>query len=309
MRRFLPICASALFLATVFVIPTTASAQCPIPREIMTASRTLTDAERTTIEQCVDANASLLGSESAAEISRGRHELVQPPRAPGVSEVFRRAYADAARARLREFIKGENEHRAVNALSVLQFLFTAESLDELADNAAKANQSREAVRIAAAQFLARASKQLAGANPPYSLNPAQSDALARKIREAAMEETSWVALVELGEALLQQSTWKLPPANQEGVRSEFLRVLGRQVEVARTSPEAMRAVLRSLVGVRNQIIELPASSRTAFAQQLAPILTSIQTLSKKPPADASDNLKRVFEQCGALVDRINGLLK
>jgi len=124
-----------------------------------------------------------------------------------------------------------------------------------------------------------------------------------------MEETSWVALVELGEALLQQSTWKLPPVNQEGVRSEFLRVLARQVDVARTSPEAMRAVLRSLVGVRNQIIELPASSRTAFTQQLTPILTAVQTLSKKPPADASEHLKRVFEQCGSLVDRINSLLK
>lgn len=309
MRRFLPICAPVLAMVSLLATSTVATAQCPIPRDIMIASRPLTDAERTAIERCVDALASALDSDSPADVLRARQELVQPPRSPGVSEVFRRAYADAVRARLREYVTGSDEHLAVNALSVFPFLFTAESLDELADSALKANQPREAVRIAAAQFLARAARTLAAANAPYSLNPAQSDSLARKIREAAMEETSWVALVELGEALLLQSQWRIPPANQEVVRGEFLRVLQRQVQVARTSPEAIRAVLRSLVGVRNQVIELPASARPGYAQQLEPILKSIRALVQNPPSGADAGLQRVYEQCGALVDRIEGLFR
>jgi len=309
MRRILPIGAPLLALAALLIPAPAGMAQVALSREIVTASRPLNDAEREAIDKFVDAQAALLESATAADVGRGRHELIQPPRTPGVSDIFRRAYADAVRARIRPLLKGDDEFKAVNALSVLPFLLTVESLDELADNASKANQPREAVRIAAARFLSHACRILASANPPYAFNPAQSDSFARKLREAASAETSWIALAEVASALMSQASWKLPPANQEIVRSEFLRVLERQVGLVEGSPETMRAVQRTLIGVRKQIIDLPVASRPAFAQQLTPILQKVKTIASKPPANASEALKKVFEQSASLVDQINGLFK
>ena len=305
MRISAPVVALAALLAPAMI----AAAQCPIPREIVTASRALNDAEREAIAKCVDTQVAMIADGSPPDVSRGRMELTQPPRSPGASEVFRRAYADAVRTKLRDLIKSGDEFRAMNALSVLPFLLTVESLDELADNAAPSRQTRQSLRIAAARMLAQSTRTLAGTNAPFTLNPAQSDSFARKLREAAMEETSWVALSELASALLHQATWKLPPANQDAVRNELLRVLQRQVDLVKTSPEAIRAVHPTLVSVRKQIIELPVAARPAFATQLNPILKSIKTLSANPPANTSDSLKRVFEQSGMLVDQIQGFFK
>lgn len=305
----MPIPASLLALAAVLAPVACAAGQCPIAREIITASRPLTDAEKEAIERCIETQAAMIASDKPLEVNRGRHELAQPPRTPGVSDIFRRAYADAVRAKLRPFFNGKDEFRAVNALSVLPFLLTAEALDELADNAIRSRQPNEAVRIAAARYLAQATRTLAQPNATYSLNPAQSDALARKLREAAVEETSWVALAELAAAMTNQAAWRLPPANQETVRLELVRVLQRQVELAKTDPETMRAVQRTLVGIRKQVIDMPAASRPAYGQQLAPVLKAAKALATKPPAGASDSLKRAFESSGPIIDQIEGLFR
>ncbi|MBX3354332.1 MAG: hypothetical protein KF724_01385 [Phycisphaeraceae bacterium] len=307
MRLFLPIRASLLTFAAVLLPAAMATAQCPIPRDIVTASRALTDAERSAIDRCVEAQVALLKSSNPADVSRGRQDLVQPPRTPGVTDIFRRAYADAVRAKLRDFFKSDDEFRAVNALSVLPFLLTAESLEELADNASPLNQPREAVRIAAARFLAHACRTLGAPTPPYSLNPAQADALARKTREAADRETSWVALAELASALTFQAGWRLPPQNLETVRGELIRVLQRQIELAKTTPEVMRAVQRTLVGIRRQVIDMPAAARPDYGRQLSPVLRSIKTMSTQAPPDASESLKRAFTSSGSIVDQISGL--
>jgi len=309
MRRFTRIFQPVAVLAALLLPAACAAAQCPIPREIVTASRSLSDAERETINKCVESQAVLIESGPPVEVSRGRMELTQAPRSPGASEIFRRAYADAVRDRLRAIIKNGDEFRAVNALTIYPFLLTAESLDELAENAAPVRQPRQSLRIAAARLLAQACRSLNDSNASYSLNPAQSDALSRKIREAAMTETSWVALAELASALLRQSSWRMPAINQDTVRMDLLRVLQRQVDLAKTSPETLRAVHPTLVGIRKQIIELPAAARPDYALQLNPILKSIKSIADKPPAGANESLKRVYEQCGSLVDQILGLFR
>jgi len=307
MRGFLLIAA----LATVAWATPLAVAQSAIPQEVLTASRPLTPADRERIEQFIAPRVELIKSGAPLDVSRARNDLAQPPRAPGASDIFRRAYADAVRAGLRPLFTVDDEYRASNAVSVLPYLLTAESLDELAELAAKSRQPKESARIMAARLLAVSSRNLAAANALYSFNPVQTDAFVRKLREAALEETSWVALAELGTAVAEVGNWKaLPDANKDNARSELLRILQRATELAKSDPsgDSMRAVQRIMADVQRQLLEMRGASRGAFGQQLAPILKSIKTMAATPPADASAATKRAFEMTGKNVDLIERIL-
>lgn len=286
-------------------------AQGAIPQEVIIASRPLTQADRDRIDQFVSPRLTQIRSGTALEVSRARNELAQPPRTPGASDIFRRAYADSVRAGLRPLFTDADEYRASNALSVLPFLLTAESLDELAENASLQRQRREAVRIMAARLLAVAARNLAAPNPPFTFNPVQADSFVRKIREAALEETSWIALAELGTAAAEVGNWRnLPDANRDNARVELLRILQRATELAKSdaSGDSMRAVQRTLADVQRQLLEMRGTTRAAFGQQLAPILKSIRTLAASVPDGASPATRRSFEMTGKNVDLIERIL-
>ncbi len=307
MRRFLLIAALG---ALAWAAPAT-FAQVSLSQEIITASAPLTEAQRQRVEEFVASRVESIASGDPADVARARNDLTQPPRTPGATAVFRRAYADSVRAGLRPILASPDEYRASNALSVLPFLLTVESLDELAENASRRKQPRDAVRIMAARMLAISARNLAAPNPPFTMNGAEAEGFARKLKEAALEETSWVALAELGSAVAEIGNWKsLEDAYRDKARQELRRILEREVELARTDPksEAIRAIQRTLGDLQAQLLEMRGASRTAYGQQLQPLLKSIRELAAKPPTNLPEGTLRAYEKAVKSVDLIDRML-
>ncbi|MBM4114010.1 MAG: hypothetical protein FJ253_11695 [Phycisphaerae bacterium] len=308
MRRFLLIAALGASASTTPV----AVAQGNIPQEVVGASRTLISEERTQIDAYIKPRVGELGDGDPSAVTNARKDLGQWPKAPGASDIFRRAYADAVREELRPLLQSKDEYRASNALMVLPTLLTAESLDELAENASPARQKAESVRIMAARLLSHASTKLAEPNPDFRLNSAQAEGYARRIREAALEETSWAALGELGTAVAEVGNCKyLPDDSRDKVRDELRRILEREVDLARRPEHAdvIRAVQKTLGDLQKQLVEMRAASKAAYGQELQPILKSIRELAAKPPTGASEWSRRAYEKAVKAVDLIETILK
>lgn len=307
MRRFLLIAALGALAWTCQV----AVAQASLPQEIITASQPLTDADRKRIDEFVAPRVEWVATGDPSEIIRARQELGQQARTPGASAIFRRAYADSVRAALRPIIESGDEFRVANALMVLPTLQTSESLNELAENASRQKQPREAIRIMASRLLAVSASKLAGPNPEFAFDPGLVEPFARKISEAAAEETSWVALAELGTAVAAVGNWKsLNDDKRDYARGQLLQVLEREISLAKSDPpsNAMRAVQRTLGDLQQQILEMRGTSREEFARRLQPLLKTIRELGQSPPTALPEDTLRAYEKAVKGVDLIDRML-
>ncbi|MFO0895620.1 MAG: hypothetical protein U0574_11785 [Phycisphaerales bacterium] len=301
MRRLLP--ALVLSFALAPALPALAQTA-NLPPEVVTTKQPLDEAAKAKVDAFVEERAALLAKGDPADVARARQDLCQPPRSVGASEIFRRAYSDVVRAKLKPIIESKDEFRAVNAITVLRFLATAEALEMLADASSVEKQPAEALRVTASGMLASACAQIARPNPPMELNGAQADALARRIREAATQETNWVVQMQLGVALGDVARWRgLPAASVENVRLELVRVLQAAVKAVPSdaSGNRMRTVQRLLVIVRDQVM---GGAKGAYTQQLEPVLAEVRTVAAKPPKDASEAVSRAFNDSGKLADLI-----
>ncbi len=145
-----------------------AQAQFGLPAEVTQSASALSDAQKTQVDQHIDAQMAKIESKEAdkvkqaQEIMAGRRAIIEPLTAQA-SVPFRLAYAEKLEPRLKALIEHGNEMQQVNALVISAELGTNRSLTLIALGRTNAAPS---VRFQAAAATRRLLDSLVGVNAP-----------------------------------------------------------------------------------------------------------------------------------------------
>lgn len=250
-----------------------AAAQSTLDRAVIGATAPLTEAQKATLAGFADKSiATIRDSDDSAEIADARAALIVPARDPGATSSFRKGYSALLVAELAPTVKGKDLLRAVNAMQVLRFARTQEVGDILIDRLSVAGETDPAKRIAAASLLADLAEDLDAGNAYFE--PA-----ARRVRDTCANETDWIALQQKLAALSTASRRKeLPAEVARGIRkaqAEAIASVAKSIRTSKSADARMQALQRALIGLRNDLLTMPQSERSAFAKVLAPALADM----------------------------------
>ena len=254
-------------------VSTTAFAQTALDRAILGTTQPLTDAQKTALDGFLSKYADAIkDGNDATAVEEARAALVTPSRDPAATPTFRKAFALALIADLGGTVKGRDLRRAINAMQVLRFTRTQEGLDAIIDRTVPSAESEPGKRIAAASLAADAFEDLDAGNTYY-------ETAARRLKDAALAETDTIALQQKLAAIAAASHRKdLPADNARAVRKNLVDAIAALSKSIRGSAKAdarMQALQRALVGVRNDLLEMPQAERTAVSKALAPALADL----------------------------------
>jgi hypothetical protein len=300
-----------LLLSTLFAacLSTTCLGQSGLDRAILSAAAPLTEAQKSAVNgfiaKPVDA---IKDSDSSTAIEEARATLVTPSRDPSSTPTFRKAYAVALMAELGPVLKGRDTRRAINAMQVLRFTRTQEALDAILERTAPANESDATKRIAAASLAADAFEDLDAGNAYF-------ETAARRLKEAAIAEGDPIALQQKFAAISAASKRKdLPADNARNVRRNLVEAIAAISKSIRASSKAdgrVKPMLRALVSVRNDMLEMNQSERAAVSKALAPALVDLLAAGASHWSDAhadaalSQNYGSVTNICEVLLRLID----
>jgi hypothetical protein len=286
---------ASLLPMAVAVSASAASAQqaASLPNSIVAASAPLSARDSQSVTDFVAGWTAQLADGDPLEVNKARGELISPARSPSATPIFIRAYSEAVVPALAPLVGGDDTFRAINALQVARFLRSAEAVELIVVRADPAQESDRAKRLVAAGLLAAAIRD-------GQLNPAQLDGTTRRIATVAGTEADWMILLQFMEAL--DAIANLPNTPQASIdlaRRSQLTVLEATVSRMKGpggNPELIEAVYRSLLELRNQLVRMSSSQRSAFSRQFGPVFASIESAAKAGIATAPANLKPVFEK-------------
>lgn len=244
-----------------------------LDRTIVAASGALNDGQKSAVSAFVGKHAETIRSGTdAREVEEARGALTTPARDPAASASFRKAYGAVLVTELSPVVKGSDLHRALNAMQALRFSRTPEALDVIIERTAVASESNPAKRIAAASLAADAFEDLDASNAYF-------ETAARRLRDAAVNETDWLALQQKLAAIGNAARRKeLPADNARNVRkaqAETIASLARGMKASAAADLRMQAIQRTLVGLRNDLIVMQSADRSAVAKILAPALSDL----------------------------------
>jgi hypothetical protein len=244
-----------------------------LDRTIISASGALNDGQKTSVSTFVGRHAEAIRSaDEARAVEEARDALASPARDPAATPSFRKAYGAALLAELTPVVKGSDLHRALNAMQALRFSRTPEALDAILERTAVANESNSAKRIAAASLAADAFEDLDASNAYF-------ETAARRLRDAAVGETDWLALQQKLAAIGTAARRKeLPAENARNVRksqAEAIASIAKAMRASSTAEPRMQAIQRTLVGLRNDLLVMQSADRSAVAKVLAPALSDL----------------------------------
>lgn len=242
-----------------------------IPPAIVNASSSLTADQKARVKSFVDAQIAQMASGEAERAARARSELVGLAVRPGASEVFLREYAAAIRAGLEPILAGNDSHKAVNALVVIQSLRTPEAIELLLKHADVQQEPRLPVRI-------RAMSSLAEAIPSAPMTPVQIDGVVRRLLALGQRETNWVALHHAFRALVRIASMpRLPDDSAKGAIRAQTDLIDSLVD--RVGKEAGRSDLIGALAnnlnlvVREQLPTMKADQARLLRTRLAKAMT------------------------------------
>lgn len=286
--------ASLVPMAVALSAATASAQQAPsLPTSIVSASGTLSAADRQTLENFVSAWTSTLADGEPVRVNQARGELISPARSPSATPIFLRTYSEVLVPALQPTVAGDDVFRAINGLQVARFLKSPEAVELIVTRVDPASESLRPKRLVAAGLLA-------GAIRDGQLNPAQLDGTTRRIAGIAGTEADWMILLQFMEALDAIANLpNVPAASVDLARRSQLAVL--ESAVARMKgpdgdPNLIEAIYRSLLELRNQLVRMSSSQRAAFSRQFGPVFTSIESAATAGLATAPENLKPVFEK-------------
>ncbi len=271
--------ARPLFILCAIAASLCASAlgQTTLDRGIIATAAPLTDAQKAAVSTfAASALDAIRDGTDATEMVDARWTLVTPARDPAATAPFRKGYSAILITELTPVIKGKDLQRAVNAMQVIRFTRTSESVDVLIERSNSASENDPGKRLAAASLLADSFEDLDASN-------AFLETAARRIRDAASTEPDWIALQQKLAAISTAAKRKeLPPDNARNIRkaqAEAIAAVAKSIKSNTTADERMQALQRALIGVRNDLLLLQQADRTAAAKTLAPAMGDLLTAS------------------------------
>ena len=244
-----------------------------LDRAIIASTSPLTPAQRTALSAYAAKQLQVLStSTDGKELEDARWELVSPARDPGATPTFRKAYASVLVVELEPIVKGTDLRRAINAMQVLRFTRNPDGLDVILERVSIATEPDAGKRIAASSLVADSFEDLDANNAYY-------ESAARRLRDAAAIETDWMALQQKLNALGAAARRKdLPAENARTVRRSQVEAIALVAKSAKASQSADMRVLamqRVLIGLRNDLLVMPAADRALLAKSLVPALVDL----------------------------------
>jgi hypothetical protein len=286
---------ASLLPMAVAISASTAAAQqaASLPNSIVATSSSLSARDSQTVADFVANWTTQIAEGGPLEVNKARGELISPARSPSATPIFTRAYSEAVVPALGPLVSGDDTFRAINALQVARFLKSPEAVELIVVRVDPTEESDRAKRLVASGLLAAAIRD-------GQLNPVQLDGTTRRIASIAGTEADWMVLLQLMEAL--DAIANLPNTPQASIdlaRRSQLTVLEATVSRMKGpdgNPELIEAIYRSLLELRNQLVRMSSSQRSAFSRQFGPVFASVESAAKAGLATAPANLKPIFEK-------------
>ena len=244
-----------------------------LDRTIVASTGALNDGQKSAVSAFVGKHAEAIRTGTdARSVEDARGALTTPARDPAASPNFRKAYAVILITELSPVVKGSDLHRSLNAMQALRFSRTPEALDLIIERTAVASEPSAAKRIAAASLAGDAFEDLDASNAYY-------ETAARRLRDAAVSETDWLALQQKLAAIGAAARRKdLPADNARNVRkaqAEAIASLAKGMKASAKADARMQAIQRTLVGLRNDLLVMQSADRSAVSKVLAPALSDL----------------------------------
>ncbi|UCD74758.1 MAG: hypothetical protein JSV91_13340 [Phycisphaerales bacterium] len=228
------------------------------------------------------------GENAPSGVSAARRRLLEPIRLSTTE--FRLVYSNAITPLLRDAVAGENQHIAVNALTVLQELGTDRALDVVQDFCSRSDEPRMPIRLTATRACG---KLMNGRN----VSATRVRAALRTIRGAVEEEEDGIVLRRQLEALLGV---RGPEAAEARSRvAQALEAVLDRFDNRPEPPEAdmLRAIDSVLPDLRHAYLNLPGADQTSLGRELAGPLVKALGLAQGQWEEAHKNpekLKRLY---------------
>ena len=258
--------------------------QPPSINQLVTIATEFSDQQRQQVEDYAQYWVPELLSDNLERVRLAKRRLLEPFGVLGIRRVFRDEYARAAVPELEKVIGSANTFAAVNAVQI-----TAEFQNDVALSALQARsgaqESRWQIRLWAARGIERIVRS-AEDIPPRSI-----DLAVRELSRAGENESHWLVLQRQFEAIAAAKTER----SQEAQVSLLERTLQRIAEDASEPSELMMPVHRSLLLLRNQLLDptLPSSQLRSLGTETAPLLGQVLEIGilHWDAADADENVR------------------
>ncbi|MFM7052525.1 MAG: hypothetical protein ACKOYN_10395 [Planctomycetota bacterium] len=244
-----------------------------LDRAIIAASAPLTEAQKSAVGAFASNHLRTIREmPSGSAVNDARTALVSPMRDPAATASFRKGMAQVLVAELGPVAKGSDLRAAVVAMQVLRFTRSPEAIDVLVDRATPSAERDPGKRVSAGSLAADAFEDL-------DANNAFIESAARKLRDAAVAETDWLAmqqkLAAIGSAARRGD---LSPDSARKIRLlqvDAISGLSKAIAAAKEADPRMQAVHRALIGLRNDLLTMKEADRSALAKPLAAALAGL----------------------------------
>lgn len=239
----------------------------PRPINSLVSSISLSTAQQGQIEDFAKFHCRNLSSSEPDLVENAKKRLLEPLRAPSVSQYFRAVYARLLIPHLEPVIEGDSPYAAVNALQVVGFLGTDEALGVIEDHININNEESFAKRLWAV-------KAFVVAVDAGNLSANQHNPLLRQLGLACKAETQPMILRSQFKAIAKV---KSPIAREVllGAVSAKLDDLATQENPS----ELMGAIYPALISLRDQYLILPPNQQRALGVNIAPSLCKVFEVS------------------------------
>lgn len=259
------------------------------------------------IEAFAAAGFGQIATGSPEEVKEARKSLAALLRKPECTLVFYNAFLKAAKPSIDPILASGDGFRATNALMVLRQVKSPEAVTLMLDQCNAGKQKLVSVRIAGGSMLAA---MITGKALPV----AESDRVARAIRENVEAETSALAAARSMEALAAiaaaADSAKMA-AQARGALNEL--IASSTVAASRTaqagSEDFAGALFRGLIGIRDQCVKMPQADQSALGgnEALKELLSKVNAL-KVPSAGRTADAARELAAARTVADALSQMV-
>jgi hypothetical protein len=258
-----------------------------LDRAIVASTAPLTEAQKTALSGFLAKHVAAVKSGTDATANdESRMAVVAMLRDPAATTQFRRAVATALVAELGPVVKGADSRRAIVAMQLLRFTRAQEALDLVIERTSPGSERDAGKRIAAASLVIDAFEDLDASNTYV-------ETVARRLRDASASETDPIALQQKLVAIAASARRKdLTPENVRSIRKflvETISGVAKSMKSATGPDQRVMALQRVLLGVRNDLLEMPQTERGAIFRALAPALVEIISAASSQWTKAHDD--------------------
>ena len=244
-----------------------------LDRAIVSATAPLTDAQKSSLNGFLAKHAEAIKTgNDAAAADESRGAVVAVLRDPAATTQFRRAVATALAGELGAVVKGTDNRRAIVAMQVLRFTRSQEAIDLILERTSPSAERDAGKRIAAASLVSDAFEDLDASNTYV-------ETIARRLRDACASESDPIALQQKLVAIAGSARRKdLTPENVRAIRKflvDTIASVAKSIKATSGPDQRVMSLQRVLLGVRNDLLEMPQNERGAIFRALAPALVEI----------------------------------